>query len=192
MPLSKPNNRKLTHTRIVTCKGYEHEKNKLWDIEGHIVDTKPYSFPNRDRGGEIKKGEALHEMWIRLTIDIDMNIVDAEGCIDASPFNHCHTISSIIQSLAGLQITPGWTRKTRQIMGGKKGCTHLTELLGPMATVAYQTIFSAKGQYAKTTDSNIKEQGKPPFIDQCFSLSADSPVVLEYWPDFAIKSAEDK
>ncbi len=53
MPLSKPKARQLAHTRVVTCHGYRREDD-LWDIEGRIVDTKPYRFRNRDRGGWIE------------------------------------------------------------------------------------------------------------------------------------------
>lgn len=186
MPLSEPKKRKLAHTRVVTCKGYERDDG-LWDIEGHIVDTKPYSFPNKDRGGEIKADEPLHEMWIRLTIDLEMKIHDSEGCIDASPFNYCPTISPIIKQLAGLSIGPGWTRKTRELMGGRNGCTHLTELLGPIATTAYQTIVSARSDNVPNKDRGSKEPLKKPpaFINQCHTLAADSPVVIEFWPQFA-------
>jgi len=185
VPLSKPENRKLAHTRVVTCKGYEREDG-LWDIEGHIVDTKPYSFPNKDRGGEIKADEPLHEMWIRLTMDLEMKIHKSEGCIDASPFNYCPTISPIIEQLAGLSIAPGWTRKTRELMGGRKGCTHLTELLGPMATTAYQTMVSARSEYSKAQEDESAD--RPTFINQCHSLAVDSPVVMEHWPQFHEKS----
>ena len=185
MPLSESVNRKLFHTRHVTCKGYKRDDG-LWDIEGHIVDTKPYSFPNKDRGGEIQAGEPLHEMWIRLTIDTDMNVIDAEGCIDASPFSYCSAVSPIIKKLIGLQIAPGWTKKTRMLMGGTKGCTHLTELLGPIATTAYQTMVSARGEYANAREN--KDAAQPTFINQCFSLAVESPVVLENWPQFAKKS----
>jgi len=181
MPLSTSTNRKLLHTRHVTCKGYERTDG-LWDIEGHIVDTKPYSFPNKDRGGEIKADEPLHEMWIRLTIDSEMIIHNAEGCIDNSPFNYCHSVAPIIKKLIGIQIGPGWTKKTRALIGGAKGCTHLTELLGPIATTAYQTMVSARGEYANARKD--KKASKPTFINQCYSLAVNSPVVKENWPQF--------
>ena len=50
VPLSQPVERELTHTRVVTCRGYRRADG-LIDIEGRIVDTKPYRFRNRDRGG---------------------------------------------------------------------------------------------------------------------------------------------
>ena len=91
MPLTNPVKRKLAHTRVVTCHGYQREDD-LWDIEGRIVDTKPYRFKNRDRGGWIEADEALHDMSIRLTINLDLEVQDVEAIIDASPYNYCQSI----------------------------------------------------------------------------------------------------
>ena len=181
MPLSTPTERKLTHTRVVTCLGYERH-DKLWDIEGRIVDTKPYSFPNKDRGGEIKADEPLHDMSIRLTIDTNLKVLDAEAVIDGSPYNYCKCVTPIVKQLIGLQIAPGWTVKSKAAMGLNRGCTHLTELLGPMATTAIQTLFSIR----PNLDTNDKTQDKKtssPFINSCHSLLPNSPVVKEHWPD---------
>ena len=57
MPLSAPVPRQLLHRRIVQCTGYRREDG-LWDIEGQLVDTKAYSFPNEDRGGVIQAGDS--------------------------------------------------------------------------------------------------------------------------------------
>ena len=65
MPLSKPSKRKLLHTRKVTCEGYLRDDG-LMDIEGHLVDTKSYDFPNNDRGGHIPAGEPLHGISARI------------------------------------------------------------------------------------------------------------------------------
>ena len=59
MPLSNPVGRKPMHTRTVQCRGYLRDDG-LWDIEGHLVDTKPYDIPSEDRGGTIPAGEPLH------------------------------------------------------------------------------------------------------------------------------------
>ena len=181
MPLSAPTERKLTHTRVVTCRGFERH-DRLWDIEGRIVDTKPYAFPNRDRGGEIKADEALHDMSMRLTIDIDLKVHDAEAVIDDSPYNYCKCVTPIVKQLIGLQIAPGWTLKSKAAMGLNRGCTHLTELLGPMATTAIQTLFSVRPNQDANDKSQLKKSSSP-FINSCHSLSANSPVVKEHWPD---------
>ena len=46
MPLPPAAPRKNMHTRDIQCCGYERADG-LWDIEGHLVDTK--SFPARHR-----------------------------------------------------------------------------------------------------------------------------------------------
>ncbi|MGB0847093.1 MAG: DUF2889 domain-containing protein [Thiolinea sp.] len=185
MPLSSPAARQLAHTRVVTCQGYEREDG-LWDIEGHIVDTKPYSFPNKDRGGILAAGDPLHSMRIRLTIDLDMLIHDAEQCTDASPYNYCHEVEHFCKKLIGERIGPGWTRKVKTLMGAGKGCTHITELLGPVATTAFQTLVKARINQEKTAEkeNSGEEEKRPQLLDTCHALQASSPVVKEHWPRF--------
>ncbi len=189
MPLSESSNRKLAHTRVVTCTGHQRSDN-LWDIEGRIIDTKPYGFANRDRGGWIKPDEALHDISIRLTINLDLEVMDAEAVIDASPYLYCQCVTSVAKNLIGLKIAPGWATQSKIAMGKNRGCTHLTELLGPIATTAIQTIVSeqmkhqkvATGKPTNTTENSHKRM-KSPFIDSCHSLAAHSPVVELHWPD---------
>lgn len=181
MPLTATTKRTLAHTRIITCKGYEREDG-LWDIEGTIVDTKPFAFPNKDRGGEIQIDEPLHNISLRITIDSSLNIHDADAILDDTPFDYCKSIHPVIQQLIGLKIGAGWTRKIKEAMGDKKGCTHLTELLGPVATTAYQTLFDARKGYAGATSEN--QNNTPDFLNKCHALMLKSPVVLENWPQF--------
>ncbi|MEZ5534129.1 MAG: DUF2889 domain-containing protein [Thiolinea sp.] len=185
MPLSTPSPRKLSHTRVVTCTGFEREDG-LWDIEGRIVDTKAYSFSNKDRGGSIEAGEPLHDMSIRLTIDIDMKIHAAEQCTDASPYNYCQSVEHFCRNLVGQSIGPGWTKRVKETMGAGKGCTHVTELLLPMATTAFQTLVRAKYKDV-TSGAGAGQTGSsnpPKFINSCHALQIDGPVVKEHWPQF--------
>lgn len=178
MPLSEPVNRELAHTRVVTCHGYRREDGLL-DIEGRIVDTKPYRFRNRDRGGWIEADEALHDMSIRLTINLQREVVDVEAIIDASPYNYCKCVTSVAQNLIGMKIAPGWTQKSKQAMGANRGCTHLTELLGPIATTAIQTLASEKIKRSP----NQPQRRDNPFLNSCHSYADDGPVVKEHWPE---------
>lgn len=178
MPLTESAPRKLTHTRVVTCHGYQRDDG-LWDIEGRIVDTKPYRFQNRDRGGWIEADEALHDMSIRLTISLDLEVIDADAVIDHSPYNYCKSVSAVARNLIGMKIAPGWNLKSKQAMGANRGCTHLSELLGPVATTAIQTIASAKSGLGK----NKSRARSNAFLDSCHTYAADSPVVKLHWPE---------
>ena len=178
MPLTRPAARKLTHTRVVTCHGYQREDGLL-DIEGRIVDTKPYRFENRDRGGWIEADEPLHDMSVRITIDDQLEVVEVEAVIDASPFDYCKSVTTVAQNLIGLKIAPGWTHKTKQAMGANRGCTHLTELLGPVATTAIQTMASLR--YRRQGSKEKRRSNR--FLNSCYSYAEDSPVVKEHWPE---------
>ena len=188
MPLSQTVRRKTMHTRVVTCNGYQREDG-LWDIEGHMVDTKPYAFRNEDRGGFINANEPLHGMWVRLTLDDTFKIHAAEAVTDYSPFKGCPEIANVFQGLVGASIGNGGNRKLKELMGGIQGCTHLTELLGPIATTAFQTIMSTRPDYCGDMDGLA--QDRPPYIDTCHMLREDGEVVMKYWPRF-YKPADTK
>ena len=75
------------------------------------------------------------------------------------------------------------SQKMREMLGGTKGCTHLVELMGPVATAAYQTVFTARGG-GKWRDPAPGPKKKPRFLDTCHALASDSEVVRRFWPDF--------
>lgn len=183
MPLPAPTvDRAPIHTRRITCEGYRREDG-LWDIEGHLRDTKAYTFNNHERG-DITPGEPIHDMWLRLTVDDTLTVVDALSQTDWGPFGICHHINPKYKELIGLQIGPGWTRKTRQLFGGINGCTHLTELLGPVATTAFQTVYPYLARQKKATEESESDEQPPLLLNSCHAFAAHSPVVEKRWPKF--------
>jgi hypothetical protein len=179
MPLSQSASRKPMHQRRVECQGYLRDDG-LWDIEGHLLDTKPFDVPNPDRGGTIRAGEPLHEMWIRLTVDTDLVVRQVEAKTDFGPYSVCGDITDKFKVLVGVRIAPGWTLKTRAALGGVKGCTHLVELLGPIATTAFQTIYPARVK----RDGSADPGRKPALLDSCHAYRSDGPLVKAKWPVF--------
>lgn len=171
--------RRLLHQRVVQCWGYQREDG-LWDIEGRMVDTKAYSFPNEDRGGLIQAGEPLHEMSIRLTVDDHFQIHDVEARTDAAPFGLCPAITDRYRQLIGARIGPGWSLKLKELFNGVQGCTHLTELLGPVATTFFQTLYGQR--YDEDDAKPPQDRPPPPVLNTCHALASTSPVVKKRWP----------
>ncbi len=183
MPLPEAPARRHVHTRAIDYRGYEREDG-LWDIEAHMTDTKTYSFKNNWRG-TVEVGEPLHEMLLRVTIDDSFTIQDIVAQTDNSPFEMCPEISDSYKSLIGIQMGPGWRKNIRMKVGGVRGCTHLTELLFPMATVAMQTIWPLLRHRRKESDSEVgKSKTRPVVIDTCHAWASDSVVVKENAPDW--------
>jgi hypothetical protein len=90
MSLSSPVERAPIHHRRIDCFGYRRADG-LWDIEGHLTDVKTYPFANRHRG-EIQPGEPLHDMWLRITLDDHLTVIEAEAVTAAGPFAICPAI----------------------------------------------------------------------------------------------------
>ncbi len=180
MPLSPAVPREHIHTRQVECRGYRRQDG-LWDIEGRITDTKTYSFDNQVRG-TVPAGSPVHDMWIRLTVDDRLIIHDIEAVTDAAPYTICPSITPHFQRLKGLSIRPGFTTKVRELLGGTEGCTHLVELLGPVATTAFQTIFPYRER--RKAPATGEPRRRPRLIDSCHAFASNGEVVKRYWPEF--------
>jgi hypothetical protein len=193
MPLSPPVGRQHLHTRRVTCQGFFREDG-LWDIEGRITDEKSYEHANEWRG-PLKPGDFVHDMSIRLTLNDRFTIVDVDAVTDKSPYRICGDVTPDFKKLIGLRVGGGFHREVRARLGGVHGCTHIVELLGPVATTAFQTISSgkarelerahrAKSDPAPQEDAPSKPRRKPYVIDTCHAWAADGPVVKRWAPDF--------
>ncbi|MSP04223.1 MAG: DUF2889 domain-containing protein [Acetobacteraceae bacterium] len=195
MPLSPPAPRELQHSRAITIHGYQRADG-LYDIEAELVDTKTYGFPNHHRG-YIAPGEKLHHMWLRLTINDDMEIVTSEAVTEAGPYRMCPAAAPNFARLQGLKIGKGFLRAANERVGRTVGCTHLRELLQQMATTAFQTTFPTRvrreAEAAKKSlppgdgyDTRVTEHfgGPPAVLNSCLAYADDGPLVQRRWPDF--------
>jgi len=187
MPLAPPTSRELVHTRQIDCRGY-HRDDGLWDIEGSLIDTRTEAMETFGRG-RIAPGEHLHEMWLRMTVDVDLMVKAIEAKTVQAPYPACPNFPDRFGKLVGQRIEPGWTAKVRLLLGGRWGCTHLVELLGPLATTAVQTVYAWRGE----TSDHLEDSVAPPsdFIDTCHSLAASSEVARRLWPENGRRKKED-
>jgi DUF2889 family protein len=194
MPPSPAPERELLHLRDIALQGWRRADG-LYDIEAHLRDTKRTAMPN-DHRGELRPGEPLHGMWLRLTVDEDMLVVACEASSDHTPYAMCPQAAPNFAALAGLRIGPGFNRAVAERVGGVKGCTHLRELLGQMATVAYQTlypVFAAREKAEAARRAAIGEAPppiRPALVGSCLAYAPDSPVTLKRWPHLKTWAAE--
>ncbi|MFN4088230.1 MAG: DUF2889 domain-containing protein [Alphaproteobacteria bacterium] len=175
MPLSPAKPRRHIHTRRIECRGYLREDD-LWDVEAWIEDTKAYAFDSELRGA-VEAGGQIHDMVARLTVDDRLTIHAAEAESRVTPYRICPAAAAGFSRLAGLRIRPGWMREAAKAYGGREACTHLFELLRPMATTAFQTIFPWREGEAAARGAAPDQSAGPP-VDSCYAYAADREVVL--------------
>jgi hypothetical protein len=182
MPLTQASDRHLLHLRDITLRGYLRADG-LVDIEAHLTDTKTYSFGSHDRN-QIGAGEALHGMWLRLTVDQALTVQAAEASMDFTPHAICPGAAPNFTNLVGLTIGKGFLKGAAERVGGIHGCTHLRELLQQMATVAIQTMFSVRSHGAGQGGARRAEENRsgrrdvPKFlINTCHAYDETGPLV---------------
>ena len=181
MSLPAPAARRHLHTRTIVCEGFRRDDG-LFDIEARIVDTKTYGVTEPYRG-ERKPGMPVHHMQVRLTLDREMTVRDIEVSTNDAPYPVCTTVAPGYKGLIGAKIGAGWRKAVAEAVGRTKGCTHITELLMPAATVAFQTMGSwpKEGEVASEQNPN-RAAKKPYFIDGCKAWASDGEVVQRLFP----------
>ena len=166
--------RELLHTRRVRYEGYKRADG-LWDIEAHLTDIKNHDFPLKS--GVRRAGQPVHSMWLRLTIDEAFNIVDATAFSEAVPYpGGCESAALAYRRLVGLNLRNQFRKKAKELLGGVRGCTHLTEMLDGMPTAAIQSFAGVR----RTEDED--EAVKPFQLDHCHALETTSETVRKWYP----------
>lgn len=174
MPLTSPAPRERLHLRRVSYEGFRRDDG-LFDIEAHITDHKDRDY--RLAMGTRSKSIPVHEMRARVTINTRFDVLDIEAVTEQMPYpGQCDQITPDYKKLIGSNLLKGFRKSIAENMGGVKGCTHLSELLGYLPTAAVQTFAGIKNE-ADSVD------GKKPFqLDSCHALATDTETVRVYYP----------
>ena len=189
MGLPKAVEREKKHHRKIDCEGFLRADG-LWDIDAHLVDTRSYDcgYDESHRGGVIAAGEPVHDMWLRLTIDLDFLIHDVQAASEQTPFAICPRAADAMRQLIGLRIAPGWRRQVRERIDSNQSCTHLMDLLGQLTATAYQTLHAA----LEEREARREKPRKPPIIDTCIALSSGGEIVKKRWPEFYVEAVPEE
>ena len=197
MPLSPPVSRQLRHRRAIRAEAYERADG-LWDVEACLTDEKP-----RDvvlASGVRPNGQPIHELWLRITIDRKLNVVDAEASSDWVPYpGLCQASNPAYRALIGLNLFHNFRRDAARLLAGTAGCTHLTELCALLPTAAIQAFAgdvwntnedtpgaaaSSGTEQSRSKDSTDEHsKNKPPFqLGRCHALRFDGEAVQQFYP----------
>ncbi len=165
--------RELTHTRRVRYEGYKRADG-LWDIEAHLTDIKNHDY--KLKTGVRRAGQPIHEMWVRITIDREFNIVEAVASSDKVPYpGGCELIAPAYKGLVGLNLLRGFRKNVFEKFGKTRGCTHMTEMLGGLPTAAIQS-------FAGDVPEEREDGPKPFQLDQCHALETTTETVKKWYP----------
>lgn len=176
-----PPGRTLRHTRNIRCRGYLRDDGH-YDIEAEMEDlsAEASSMPFV----ELPAGGTLHLMTIAMTLDADMVIQHIEARTHTAPTPDCAAINAAYAALKGVRIGTGFRQEVKTRLGGVRGCTHLTDLLGPLATTALQTAMSVQRDAVpwRTRIEGDQPLPRPWIIGTCHAYRLDGEAARVIWP----------
>jgi len=129
-----------------------------------------------------------HEMEVVLDIAIpDMVITSITGRMIRIPHERCREGLSALSRAVGLEIKKGLTLRMEEAVGGKDGCSHLTNLIMEACHASIQGQYlSLKESFGDLLDEMTPTERtkwfletRPQMIDSCVAYRHDSPAVIE-------------
>jgi hypothetical protein len=119
-------------------------------------------------------GDPIHEMSLCLTVSTAFLIVGARAESTVVPYaGFCERVAPDYRKLIGMTISAGFMREVRGLFGGANGCSHLTELIGAVATAAFQTM---------SEEINASTDRQPFQLDGCHALRTEGDAVRLFYP----------
>jgi hypothetical protein len=177
--------RRFVHTRSICVKAYARDDG-LWDLDAELTDVKEKDFALAT--GMRRAGDPVHAMRLRLTIDTELNIVDASARSDWVPYpGQCDSFGDAYRRLIGLNLLRGFRRAVHELLGGTQGCTHLTELAAVLPTAAIQAfageVYRPRDQAHEPEAADHQAADRRPFqLGRCRALRLDGPAVAQFYP----------
>ena len=136
------NTRKLIHTRAITINTYEVSKDTIL-IEGSLKDIQhcPWYFYTTS---EFRKPGYAHHITVEMTVSLPrLMIIAIESRMPVAAHNVCREVQSNIKEIIGMSVIQrGFKKTVSEIIGGTKGCIHVTGLILEMCTTAIQGQWS--------------------------------------------------
>lgn len=180
MPLSPVAGREEVHHRVIDMKTYARA-NGLFDAEAHLVDRKPFEFTRAGATDTVAPTAPFHDLWVRVTVDRDFVVRSIEAASDVTPWPVCKEAGAALQVLVGEALVRGWSARVKEKLRGAASCTHMADMLIPLATTAFQGIYGLRTQAER--EANIGT-----LVDSCYAFGSSRDVIrrlspLHYQPD---------
>lgn len=171
--------REELHRRSIDLRGFRRSDG-LFEVEARLTDRKTHDFAPLSGGRHVAAGDTIHDHGLRVVFGADIVIREISTDMRASPYRECLGGGDTLQAMVGVRIGPGWNGELRKRLPAGDTCTHLKEMMIPLASAAFQLIYSVR-------TSNVIEvnaEGRPRKIDSCYAYGASRELVALQWPAF--------
>jgi hypothetical protein len=148
-------------------------------VEGSLKDerfqaTYDLSGARRDEG-------VIHDLVIRLLVGgTPLRILDAEAEMPHVPRERCRETQESVKKIIGLEIRSGFGERVHKLIGGVKGCAHLTHLLIVLVQEALHGYWTHKMRKPEPPPQSLEDiEGLDYLINSCRLWRENGPLVKE-------------
>ncbi|MBW1733256.1 MAG: DUF2889 domain-containing protein [Deltaproteobacteria bacterium] len=166
------------HERRLELRTYPLENDRLV-VEGWLRDER--LVKGFHWNGEPRLPGVVHHMCVRMLIaGWPVTILDAEAEMPETPHKLCPETLDSVKKIIGLQIVSGYSEKVNHLLGGVRGCNHLTHLILVMGTAALHGYWTHYSRVRHPIPGSMEEfRGLSSLINSCSLWGEDGPIMKQ-------------
>jgi hypothetical protein len=163
------------HSRKIEVTTYDYDEQRMI-VEGSLKDDR-FQESHAITGEKFPSG-VIHHMAIRLLVNCSTLLIeDIDVDLISIPREACRETIGCLAPIKGLTITKGFTAKVKKLAGGKRGCTHLVELILAMAPAAIQGYATYQSRKQAVFDPDRAKMILQFLVNTCHAWREDGPFV---------------
>jgi len=167
------------HQRNISISCFEGQAGRLV-IKGVLSDERMfpsflYSANKVCQAGFVHRIEAMLELALP-----SLEIIAAQAEMPVTPLAECAQLAEVIQKLVGRCIKAGFTKEVKELIGGTKGCLHLSNLIIAMASASIQGMWS---HYSRIREDETLRQApgdESTLLDSCWMWREEGDLVQRF------------
>lgn len=166
------------HERRLELRTYPLDNDQLI-VEGWLKDDR--LIQGYHLNGKLREPGAVHRMCVRMLIGgWPVTILDAEAEMPQTPHELCPTTLDSVKKIIGLQIVSGYSEKVSHLIGGVRGCNHMTHLIVVMGTAALHGYWTHYSRERHPIPRSLDEfMGLSSLVNSCALWGEDGPIMQE-------------
>ncbi len=166
------------HERRLTLRSHPIDDGRLI-IEGWLRDER--LVQGYHINGAKREPGVVHLMCVRFLVGgWPLTILDAEGEMPDVPHEMCPSTLEGIKRVVGVKIIAGYSDRLRELLGGIKGCNHLTHLMMVMGTAALHGYWTQRSRKRRSIPTSLEAfDALPQLINSCALWGEEGPIMKD-------------
>jgi len=166
------------HRRILNLRSFPVGEDAIL-AEGSLKDERFQAIYDLS-GGRRDEG-VIHNLVVRMLVGgMPLRVLDAEAEMPHVPRDRCRETEESVKKIVGLEIRSGFGERVHKLIGGVRGCAHLTHLLTALVQEAVHGYWTHKMRKPEPAPKSVEDvEGLAYLINSCRLWRQNGPLIKE-------------